>query len=270
MIFSFPRGRLQRTFLFDVSMSIWEIKKTLRIIIILNVCFASIPQRNYWPECRAAWKQNSRKACHLSLYPNSYPNGHFVWLCSIVKSLQIIVFYWFLLCFIVHSFVKIPKFESLLLRQGNPCKSRVSFFYATIMPPFLQRHNEGFHSRSTFFLHSYRNMRIFIHCECHCRMPEICRDCLDIHAVLQRKRSIGVPLGYNNDKTGNPYGTRVLSDSGCWIQFLFHRNEGCRSEGKEGPCKTNDKKVSRFQRLKAAVSDAPNHQRDVTFSITIS
>ena len=107
------------------------------------------------------------------------------------------------------------EFESLLLRQGNPCFSRVSFFYATIMPPFLQRHNEGFHPCSAFFLHSYRNMRIFIHCECHCRMSEIGGDRLDIHAVLQRKRGIGVPLGYNNDKTGNPYGTRVLSDSGC-------------------------------------------------------
>ena len=35
------------------------------------------------------------------------------------------------------------------------------------------------------------------------------------HAVSQQEAGTAVPLGYNNDKTGNPYGTRVLSDSGC-------------------------------------------------------
>lgn len=32
---------------------------------------------------------------------------------------------------------------------------------------------------------------------------------------VDQKGDVRVPLGYNNDKTGNPYGTRVLSDSGC-------------------------------------------------------
>ena len=51
------------------------------------------------------------------------------------------------------------------------------------------------------------------------------------NAVGQQHRRAAMPLGYNNDKKGNPYGTRVLSNSSCWIQFLFHRNEGSRSEG---------------------------------------
>ena len=152
------------------------------------------------------------------------------------------MFYWFILCFIVHSFVKIPKFESLLLRQGNPCFSRVSFFYATIMPPFLQRHNEGFHPCSAFFLHSYRNMRIFIHCECHCRMPEICRDCLDIHAVLQCKRGIGVPLWYIKKKRRSPYFTRIWAVYRCEISpFPALKQQQKNSPGKES-CYANTKK----------------------------
>ena len=34
-------------------------------------------------------------------------------------------------------------------------------------------------------------------------------------AHVYQQTHMAVPLGYNNDKTGNPYGTRVLSDSGC-------------------------------------------------------
>ena len=45
---------------------------------------------------------------------------------------------------------------------------------------------------------------------------------------------IRVPLGYNNDKTGNPYGTRLLSESDCKLQFLFHANEGGSEPVREG------------------------------------
>ena len=38
---------------------------------------------------------------------------------------------------------------------------------------------------------------------------------LEGYAVGVEQGRTGVPLGYNNDKTGNPYGTRVLSNSGC-------------------------------------------------------
>ena len=37
----------------------------------------------------------------------------------------------------------------------------------------------------------------------------------NVNVIGQQNGGVGVPLGYNNDKTGNPYGTRVLSDSGC-------------------------------------------------------
>ena len=36
-----------------------------------------------------------------------------------------------------------------------------------------------------------------------------------VHTGIKKHGTECVPLGYNNDKTGNPYGTRVLSDSGC-------------------------------------------------------
>ena len=49
-------------------------------------------------------------------------------------------------------------------------------------------------------------------------------DALVSHAVrdghgaeshVDQQAHMAVPLGYNNDKTGNPYGTRVLNNSGC-------------------------------------------------------
>ena len=48
-----------------------------------------------------------------------------------------------------------------------------------------------------------------------CRMAQRFGQGLRIDVALQGQRGECVPLGYNNDKTGNPYGTRVLSDSGC-------------------------------------------------------
>lgn len=34
-------------------------------------------------------------------------------------------------------------------------------------------------------------------------------------AHINQQADVTVPLGYNNDKTGNPYGTRVLNNSAC-------------------------------------------------------
>ncbi len=55
-----------------------------------------------------------------------------------------------------------------------------------------------------------------------------------VDVIGQKQSGVGVPLGYNNDKTGNPYGTRLLSESDCKLQFLFHENEGGSEPVREG------------------------------------
>ena len=168
-------------------------------------------------------------------------------------------------------------FKSCFPHHGTPCKSRGSDFLCAEIPkpyPNITQWShvfyEGLQPVCRLPAHGLGHMAVAVQGE-GCRVvPHVFLQSFDIVPRPEAVHREGVPLGYNNDKTGNPYGTRVLSNSGCWIQFLFHRNEGSRSEGKEGLCKTNDKKVSRFQRVITAVSDAPNHRRDVTFSITIS
>ena len=112
------------------------------------------------------------------------------------------------------------KVESLLLRQKKvrnfglfSCFGALSTQTST--QTASERLNEALHLFGAVPHHRGRYMCILIHRESGGGMPHVVGNGFYVDPVLQRQRGIGVPLGYNNDKTGNPYGTRVLSDSGC-------------------------------------------------------
>jgi len=125
-------------------------------------------------------------------------------------------------CFysILPNFIVILEFKSLLLRQKKVRDFGLfSCFGALGTQTSTQTASEGFDEALHLFgavpHHRGRYMCILIHRERGGEMPHVIGNGFYVDPVLQRQRGIGVPLGYNNDKTGNPYGTRVLSDSGC-------------------------------------------------------
>ena len=75
--------------------------------------------------------------------------------------------------------------------------------------------DEGLHPVGAFATHGRRHMSVAIQRERRGVMPHIFLQGFDVIPRHDAVHGKGVPLGYNNDKTGNPYGTRVLSNSGC-------------------------------------------------------
>ena len=63
--------------------------------------------------------------------------------------------------------------------------------------------------------HGFCHMGVTVQRKCRGIVSGILLDRFYVIPGPEGIHHIGVPLGYNNDKTGNPYGTRVLSDSGC-------------------------------------------------------
>ena len=87
--------------------------------------------------------------------------------------------------------------------------------YANRTPTVLEGLDERLHPICAFSFHRFGHMSVPIQRESGGEVPHVLLEGFHIVTGPKRRNRECVPLGYNNDKTGNPYGTRVLSDSGC-------------------------------------------------------
>ncbi|MBR3018154.1 MAG: hypothetical protein IKH57_13950 [Clostridia bacterium] len=76
-------------------------------------------------------------------------------------------------------------------------------------------HNQREESIEGQLLHIFVAVAVHIQGESNRSMAQGFGERFGIDVALQGQHCVGVPLGYNNDKTGNPYSTRVLSNSSC-------------------------------------------------------